>query len=169
MLENLTLLNNEIKIYDINFKYRKYLYQFDQKVNLKHNRHFSSIVVVMDNIHYFIPLTSHPLRKNGKRRNPRTTIEIFNESKELIAALLINNMIPVSDNDYQLVNISNDKDKDYLNSEIIYLRKESVKNELIRKVKNVRGAVIVRKDPFLISFCCNFLLLEQKMKEWNNK
>lgn len=50
MLENLNLLNDEIKIYDINFKYRKCLYQFDQKVNLKHNRCFSGIVLVMEQI-----------------------------------------------------------------------------------------------------------------------
>lgn len=68
-------------------------------------------------------------------------------------------MIPISNNDYQLVNISNDKD--YFNSEAIYFRKE--------KVKNVGEVVLVRKDSFMISFCCNFLLLEQKMKEWNNK
>lgn len=110
-MENLTLFNNEIKIYDINYEYRKYLYQFDRKVSLKHNRRFSGIVIVMDDIHYFIPLTSHPLRKNGKRRNPRTTIEIYNESKELIAALLINNMIPVPNNEYHLVNIFNRKIK----------------------------------------------------------
>lgn len=168
-MENLTLFNNEIKIYDINYEYRKYLYQFDRKVSLKHNRRFSGIVIVMDDIHYFIPLTSHPLRKNGKRRNPRTTIEIYNESKELIAALLINNMIPVPNNEYHLVNIFNDKDKDYLNSEAIYLRKERVQNEILRKVKNVREAVLLRKDPFMINFCCNFSLLEQEMIKWHNK
>ena len=50
----------------------------------------------------------------GKRRNPRTTVEIYNESHEIIAALLINNMIPVPQGVYKRIDINNDKYKDYL-------------------------------------------------------
>ncbi|MCI8540090.1 MAG: hypothetical protein HFE67_01035 [Erysipelotrichaceae bacterium] len=109
-----TLINDEIKIYEVSYEYREYLYQFDKRVNLKNNRRFSGIILRINEFHYLIPLTSHPLRKNGQRRNKRTTVEIYNESRELIAALLINNMIPVKKENYHLVDIANDRDKDYL-------------------------------------------------------
>ena len=160
------LFNNKIQIYDIDYNYRDYLFKFDKKVNIKHRRRFSGIIVSMENFNYFIPLTSHPLRKNGKRRNPRTTVEIYNESKELIAALLINNMIPVPNGCFNLVDIPNDRDKDYLNSEYIYLRKEKIKQQVIKKAENVYNSVVEKKDDFLIEFCCDFKLLEDKCREY---
>ncbi len=161
-----TLINDEIKIYEVSYEYREYLYQFDKRVNLKNNRRFSGIILRINEFHYSIPLTSHPLRKNGQRRNKRTTVEIYNESRELIAALLINNMIPVKKENYHLVDIANDRDKDYLNSEYIYLRKERVKKELIRKVENTFYNVLAKQDNFMKAFCCDFELLEQKCLEY---
>ena len=161
------LLNDEIKIYDVDYSYRRYLHSYDHRVNLKPNRRFMGVIVIVDTIHYLIPLTSRPYKNNGKRRNARTTVEIKNESGEIIAALLVNNMIPVPVNCYHLVDIPNDCDKDYLNSENIYLRKIKVKREIIRKVKSVRGSVLVHHDEFMIGFCCDFKLLEEKCLEWN--
>lgn len=40
-----TLINDEIKIYDVSYEYREYLYQFDKKVNLKNNRRFSGVIL----------------------------------------------------------------------------------------------------------------------------
>ena len=161
------LLNDEIKIYDVDYSYRRYLHSYDHRVNLKPNRRFMGVIVIVDTIQYLIPLTSRPYRNNGKRRNARTTVEIKNESGEIIAALLVNNMIPVPVNCYHLVDIPNDRDKDYLNSENIYLRKIKVKREIIRKVKSVRDSVLVHHDEFMIGFCCDFKLLEEKCLEWN--
>lgn len=131
-------------------------------MNIKHRRRFSGIIVSVENFNYFIPFTSHPKRKNGKRRNPRTTVEIYNESNELIAALLINNMIPVPNGCFNLVDIPNDRDKDYLNSEYIFLRKEKTKQQIINKAENVYKIVVEQKDEFLVGFCCDFKLLEEK-------
>lgn len=61
--------------------------------------------------------------------NSRTTVEIYDEQNELIAALLINNMIPVPDSCFELVDIPNDKDKDYLNSEYFYIRRVMLKRK----------------------------------------
>ena len=108
------LKDNKIALYDIESDYRQYLFQYDFRVNLKSGRRFVGKANT-----YFIPLTSKPLRKNGKRRNPRTTVEIYNESHEIIAALLINNMIPVPQGVYKRIDINNDKYKDYLNNEYI--------------------------------------------------
>ena len=105
------LKDNKIALYDIESDYRQYLFQYDFRVNLKLGRRFG-----IEDYTYFIPLTSKPLRKNGKRRNPRTTVEIYNESHEIIAALLINNMIPQSV--YKRIDINN---------EYIYLKKQSTR------------------------------------------
>lgn len=32
-MRKITLINDEIKIYDVNYEYRKYLYQYDKRVN----------------------------------------------------------------------------------------------------------------------------------------
>lgn len=113
------LKDNKIALYDIESDYRQYLFQYDFRVNLKSGRRFVGIIVGIEDYTYFIPLTSKSLRKNGKRRNPRTTVEIYNESHEIIAALLINNMIPVPQGVYKRIDINNDKYKDYLNNEYI--------------------------------------------------
>lgn len=60
------LYNDKIQIYDIDYNYRNYLFKFDKKVNIKHRRRFSGIIVSVENFNYFIPFTSHPKRKNGK-------------------------------------------------------------------------------------------------------
>ncbi len=153
-----TLIDDEIKIYEVSYEYREYLYQFDKRVNLKNNRRLSGIILRINEFHYSIPLTSHPLRKNGQRRNKRTTVEIYNESRELIAALLINNMIPVKKENYHLVDIANDRDKDYLNSEYIYLRKERVKKERIRKIENTFYNVL---DNFMKAFVATLSCLNK--------
>ena len=73
---NSYFLNNEICIYDVDFKYRVYLRSFDNKVNTKDGRRYVGIIIVHNDIKYFIPLTSKPLRSNGKRRNQRTTVKL---------------------------------------------------------------------------------------------
>ena len=80
-----------------------------------------------------------------KGRNPRTTVEIYNESHEIIAALLINNMIPVPQGVYKRIDINNDKYKDYLNNEYIYLKKQSTREEIERKINNVVNAVFCKE------------------------
>lgn len=154
------LKDNKIALYDIESDYRQYLFQYDFRVNLKLGRRFVGIIVGIEDYTYFIPLTSKPLRKNGKRRNPRTTVEIYNESHEIIAALLINNMIPVPQGVYKRIDINN---------EYIYLKKQSTREEIERKINNVVNAVFVKKDEFLTSFCCDYLKLQALCDQWKYK
>lgn len=163
------LKDNKIALYDIESDYRQYLFQYDFRLNLKSGRRFVGIIVGIEDYTYFIPLASKPLRKNGKRRNPRTTVEIYNESHEIIAALLINNMIPVPQGVYKRIDINNDKYKDYLNNEYIYLKKQSTREEIERKINNVVNAVFVKKDEFLTSFCCDYLKLQALCDQWKYK
>lgn len=154
------LKDNKIALYDIESDYRQYLFQYDFRVNLKLGRRFVGIIVGIEDYTYFIPLTSKPLRKNGKRRNPRTTVEIYNESHEIIAALLINNMIPVPQGVYKRIDINN---------EYLYLKKQSTREEIEGKVNNIVNAVFVKKDEFLTSFCCDYLKLQALCDQWKYK
>lgn len=154
------LKDNKIALYDIESDYRQYLFQYDFRVNLKSGRRFVGIIVGIEDYTYFIPLTSKPLRKNGKRRNPRTTVEIYNESHEIIAALLINNMIPVPQGVYKRIDINN---------EYLYLKKQSTREEIEGKVNNIVNAVFVKKDEFLTSFCCDYLKLQALCDQWKYK
>lgn len=57
-------------------------------------------------------------------------------------------MIPVPQGVYKRIDINNDKYKDYLNNEYIYLKKQSTREEIERKINNVVNAVFVKKDEF---------------------
>lgn len=161
--------DEQFMIYNVDYEYRKYLYNYDNRVNLKANRRYTGIIIVLDHYKYFVPLTSRPLRDDGRKRNSRTTVEIYDEQNELIAALLINNMIPVPDSCFELVDIPNDKDKDYLNSEYFYIRRSDVKKEIINKVEKVYRQVKWHQDSFMARFCCDFKLLESKCDDYNLK
>lgn len=141
--------DEQFMIYNVDYEYRKYLYNYDNRVNLKANRRYTGIIIVLDPYKYFVPLTSRPLRNDGRKRNSRTTVEIYDEQNELIAALLINNMIPVPDSCFELADIPNDKDKDYLNSEYFYIRRSDVKKEIINKVEKVYRQVKWHQDSFM--------------------
>ena len=61
------LMNEEFMIYDVDYEYRKYLYNYDNRVNLKANRRYTGIIIILDHYKYFVPLTSRPLRNDGKK------------------------------------------------------------------------------------------------------
>lgn len=46
-----------------------------------------------------------------------------------------------------------------INNKYIYLKKQSTREEIKRKVNNVVKSVLVMKDEFLTSVCCNYLKL----------
>lgn len=142
------LKDNKIALYDIESDYRQYLFQYDFRVNLKPNRR----------LYIFHTINFKAFKKNGKRRNPRTTVEIYNESHEIIAAWLINNMIPQGV--YKRIDINN---------EYLYLKKQSTREEIEGKVNNIVNAVFVKKDEFLMSFCCDYLKLQALCDQWKYK
>ena len=67
------------------------------------------------------------------------------------------------------VDIPNDKDKDYLNSEYFYIRRSDVKKEIINKVEQVYRQVKWHQDSFMARFCYDFKLLESKCDDYNLK
>ena len=157
--------DGKLFMYNVDEKYREYLRNFDAKVSFENNRKFYGILITENNIDYCIPFTSQVKKKNSK-----LTINIKNKNK-IIAQLLINNMIPVNDNVVRKVIINNEKQKDFFNNEIIYLRNKEVLNEIILKTSNVINVIKDKSSYDYIFFkkiCCDFILLEQKCKEYEH-
>lgn len=157
--------NGQLIMYDILEKYKQYLRNFDSKVSLKENRKFYGILVTNDNIDYYVPFTS----KVKKNTNSKLTINI-KEKDTTIAKLLLNNMIPVNECDSVIVDINNEKYKEYYNKEILYLRKNNVEQEIIKKINKmyeILGDENNRDYSFFKKICCNFPLLVEKCIEYN--
>lgn len=159
--------NGQLIMYDISEEYKKYLQNYDNKVSEKENRKFYGILISKDNIDYYIPFTS----KVNKKTNSKLSINIKDKNNNIIAKLLLNNMIPVNEIDSSIVNINESKYKDYYNAEIEYLRNEKVLEEILRKTENIFEVLKDKNNPdyyFFKNLCCNFSLLEEKCKEWIN-
>ena len=82
---------SKLNIYKIDSKYIEYLQQFENVLlKQKNNRPYVGILVFSNNnFDYFAPLTS-------KINKPEFyCVKLFNENGEKIAAVRINNMVPI--------------------------------------------------------------------------
>ena len=157
--------NGQLIMYDITEKYKNYLRTFDKRVSEKENRKFYGIIVTKNNVDYYIPFTS----KVNKKTNSRLTVNIKDTKNRIIAKLLLNNMIPVVEEEAIKVDINKSKYKDYYNAEIEYLRNNKAKNELIKKIQTIFDVLNSPNDnryEFFKKICCDFKLLEEKSKQW---
>lgn len=159
----LEIKNGKLIIYEVNAKYRKYLEKFEFRVSQKDNRKFYGILIKCGKYKYCIPFTS-----KVKNRNSKLTINIKNKDK-IIAQLLLNNMIPVTYKELKIVNIEEEKYSDYLKSEIIYLNKQEISKEILRKTKNMFETLENEQNRdylFFKKLCCDFKLLEKIYKNY---
>lgn len=160
---DLEIKNGHLKVYEVDSKYRKYLEQFESKVSQKDSRKFYGILIKKDKYEYCIPFTS-----KVKRRNSKLTINIKNKG-EIIAQLLLNNMIPITANSIKLVDIDKEKYSDYLKNEIIYLSNNIVVKEIVSKTKKI-FEVMENKNNYDYNFfkklCCDFNKLEEIYLEY---
>lgn len=159
----LKIKNGRLMVCEVNSEYRKYLEQFETKVSQKEGRKFYGIIIKKDEHEYCIPFTS-----KVKQRNSKLTINIKNKNT-VIAQLLLNNMIPVTEEQTQLVEIEKEKYSDYLKSEIVYLTNKKVIEEIITKVSNMFNTLENKKHLdyiFLKSICCDFEKLENIYKNY---
>ena len=91
------------------------------------------------------------------------------DKEEIIAQLTINNMISVKENAINMVDISNDKDKNYLNKEVAFLRKENNMESLLKKAQYIQEVLFNPQSydyNFFRKLCSNIELLEAKCVEY---
>ena len=162
-----------LKIVRVNSEYCDYLRKYDNKVaynkNEKELRPFIGILFKIDVYEYFAPLSS----PKTKHINMKNTLDFLKIKDGELGAVNFNNMIPVNEDNYVLINLNkrklNEQEIKYQN-----LLKEQLKwlNKNYNQVKNKSFRLYElynnEKLPQNIKQrCCNFKLLEEKCMEYN--
>ena len=162
-----------MKLYTIESAYIEYLKKFQPHIweNKENNRlrPYVGVVLHIGKHKYYAPLSS----PKPKHRNMTDRLDFIKLEHKgiLIAAINLNNMIPVADKLVSLIDIKNLTDqryKDLLNVEMIDIRRKST---IISKNANTIYNKVTKfydepKNARLLSLCYDFLLLEQKLQEY---
>ncbi|MCI5883099.1 MAG: type III toxin-antitoxin system ToxN/AbiQ family toxin [Eubacterium sp.] len=100
-----------LKLYEINPKYIKYLAQYQEHIFIsdgnKASRKYIGIVLQINEMNYFAPLSSFK-PKHKKMKESVDFIKICD-----YAVININNMVPVPEGEYHLVDVNGTKDMQY--------------------------------------------------------
>ena len=163
-----------LKLVKVDTEYCDYLRKFDNKVSYnkyeKELRPFIGVLFTIKNIEYFAPLSS-PKPKHLKMRN---TVDFFKIKNGELGAINFNNMIPVKENNYMLIDLDKKtktkEEKKYqklLKEQLAWLNENyiQVKNKSF-KLYNLYNTNRLSKN--IMDRCCNFKLLEKKCIEYNN-
>ena len=162
-----------LKIVRVNSEYCDYLRKYDNKVaynkNEKELRPFIGILFKIDVYEYFAPLSS----PKTKHRNMKNTLDFFKIKDGELGAVNFNNMIPVNEDNYVLINLNkrklNEKEIKYQNllkEQLKWLNKNynQVKNKSLRLYELYNNEKLPQN---IKQRCCNFKLLEEKCMEYN--
>lgn len=161
-----------LKIVRVNSDYCDYLRKFDNKVaynkHEKELRPFIGILFKIENCEYFAPLAS-PKEKHIKMKNKIDFLKI--KGGEL-GAVNFNNMIPVKEHNYCLVDlnktnisIQEQKYQQLLKQQLQWLNEHynQLKNKSFRLYQLYNSG---RLPENIKERCCNFKLLEEKCLEY---
>lgn len=162
-------------IYQVDYKYIKYLRTFDKKVtenkidtNNK-RRPYIGILITIDNINFIAPLSSPKIYRDKIDNNDSSIItkfqilDINNENYDL-GIVNLSYMIPIKLENCELYNIEKygDKYKRLITKQHTYIK--SNQDLLLEKAKKLYKS----KDNNIKSKCCDFDLLIEKCKEYNS-
>ncbi len=164
-----------LKIVRVNSEYCNYLRNFDNKVSYnkyeKELRPFIGILFKINSCEYFAPLSS-PKEKHKKMRN---TVDFFKIKNGKLGAVNFNNMIPVKEKNYSLVDLNKEtltiselKYQKLLREQLAWLNANyiQVKN---KSLKLYQLYIIGKLSKNIKARCCNFKLLEEKCIEYNER
>lgn len=171
----------KLNLYSVSDKYINYLRQFEDKIYdnkeeiRAHERKYIGVVLTVNEFNYYIPMSSPKksdyidIDKNIIRKDTKTIIRIH-ESNRLYGTLRISNMIPVPITELEPYMVSNETDSKYkelILGELRYINNNS--NKIIKYAKTVYNQKIKNIDIGYIKNTVDFKLLEEKLKEWNEK
>ena len=162
------------KIVKVDSKYCDYLRQYDNKVSYnagtKDLRPFIGVLFMIDKCEYFAPLSS-PKPKHSKLKNTLDLIKIENGTYGVVN---FNNMIPVMDKNYVIFDLNKKTENRAENYRLELLRNQlrwltANKKDVNTKSKLLYNLYKSNKLPKNVKDrCCNFPLLEEKCREYNN-
>ena len=155
-----------LNIYYLSEDYINFLRKFDKRVayNKTQKRPYVGIVYTYNGINYFVPL--HSPKEKHLSINSKA-IDIFKIDGGRLGVININNMIPAPNFVLTevLPTINDEKYRNLLINQLTYIN--SNKRELFSKIitfqKRFRKGHLSQS---IIERTCDFLLLEEKMKEY---
>ena len=162
------------RLVKVDYKYCDYLRQFDNRVSynagIKELRPFIGILFVVDGIEYYAPLSSPKV----KHINIKNNIDIIKIDGGRLGVVNFNNMIPVTKDNYEIIDLNAKLTDTYELKRQILLKSQLL--WLNKNIKNVKGKAISLYEMYkndrlpdrIKSRCCNFMLLEEKCNEYNN-
>lgn len=171
----------KLNLYSVSDKYIKYLRQFDDKVydnkeeNRTYYRKYVGIVLSINEFNYYIPMSSpkktdyEDFEKKIIRKDTKTIIRMHSGNR-LYGTLRISNMIPVPITELEPYIVANESDlkyKDVVLGELRYINTNIEK--ILKYAKTVYAQRIRNMDIGYIKNTVDFKLLENKLKEWNEK
>lgn len=155
---------DSFKIYTIDEGYLEQLKEIEPKVPCEHDdknqRPFIGIIITSNNVRYIIPMTS-PKEKHRHMRNAADFIKIADGE---LGALNLNNMIPVIDNSFFLLDMNN-QDSHY--RALLLKQLEWINQTENREIINRKSISLIEKHKSgklkrnIRQRCCNFSLLEE--------
>ena len=164
-------MRKKLKLVIVNSEYCDYLRKYDSKVpynfDKKKKRPFVGVLFEINKCLYFAPLTS-PKPKHLTMKN---TIDFYRLDNGKLGAINFNNMIPVKENNIEIININKINDKQYnslLREQYRYLTRNQ--EDVFKLSKRLYLSYIKeRLSTNVIKRCCNFPSLEEKCIEYNKK
>ena len=165
-------MGNKLFFYHIKNEYIDYLKKYQDHIwnneDKLHLRPYIGVVIEINNFKYYAPLTS-PKAKHIAMKERLDFIKIEYKG-ELKAAINLNNMIPVKDENIELVDIENEEEayKALLHIERKVIRTK--KKTIIDNAKSIYNKVVnyPEENEKLVSICYDFKRLEQKCEEYNS-
>lgn len=164
---------SNLKIVKIDSNYCDYLRKYDNRVSynsgIKDLRPFIGVLFTINDSEYFAPLSS-PKPKHKLLTN---TIDLLKIDDGKYGVVNFNNMIPVTNKNYLEFDLSkknkNAKEKariELITNQLRWLTLN--KDRIYKKSKLLYNLYKKDKLPKNVKDrCCNFLLLEEKCKEYN--
>lgn len=162
------------KIVKVDYKYCNYLRKFDSKViynaGIKELRPFIGVLFTVNKMEYFAPLSSPKL----KHKSLRNTLDLIKINNGIDGVINLNNMIPVDNSNYVLFDLNKNTNNKNEEKRINLLKKQlrwlnNNKKEIYLKSKRLYSLYKNNKLPKNVrERCCEYPLLEEKCKEFNN-
>ncbi len=160
------------KLFMVKDDYVNFCRKYDPKVqsNKEDSRKFIKkylgIVFEINNMKYYVPLSSYKPEKHDNMSNKIDFVRIEDE-KHKYAVLNLNNMIPVPDNaiiDFNINILSTNteeerKYRDLLRNEWRICRAK--RDRIIKNASKIYNMVLNNKPINIVNRCCNYKLLEK--------
>ena len=165
----------ELLFYTIDSNYIKYLSKFDNHISynkddIGYARPYLGIVLTINEFEYFVPLYSYK-KHYSKYKSNSSFFFVYDRKANPLSIIKFSAMIPVPKNIkvVELLNydIQDKKYKDLISAEYRYIN--SNKEEIYIRANKMYKYVTNDKSNFLKTISCNFKLLEEKCKLYNEK